>query len=117
MRKQKRWIALFLTVTLVSGVTGCSTGKENATGGTLPIEKGTALADVFDSEEYAVEEAEEEEIPVSTYEGLTFIKPGTLQQAVILFQRVLPLPRKKQQTDIHRKKQLRSIVRLWKQAV
>lgn len=75
MRKQKRWIALFLTVTLVSGVTGCSTGKENATGGTLPIEKGTALADVFDSEEYAVEEAEEEEIPVSTYEGLTFIKP------------------------------------------
>lgn len=83
MRKQKRWIALFLTVTLVSGVTGCSTGKENATGGTLPIEKGTALADVFDSEEYAVEEAEEEEIPVSTYEGLTFIKPGTLQEYLL----------------------------------
>lgn len=83
MRKQKRWIALFLTVTLVSGVTGCSTGKENATGGTLPIEKGTALADVFDSEEYAVEEAEEEEIPISTYEGLTFIKPGTLQEYLL----------------------------------
>lgn len=76
MRKQKRWIALFLTVTLVSGVTGCSTGKENATGGTLPIEKGTALADVFDSEEYAVEEAEEEEIPVSTYEGTYLYKTG-----------------------------------------